>query len=304
MMQLIRDILAVKHLRYIWVRLTDAHSPMQCTEAFVGQMNAKAKNWGMINTHWINPSGLGVNGRYSQTTARDLAIMGLRAMDYPYLQKMWQTGLVYPMHITKPYIVHPKKHIIRRIASTVESMNIGEFPILGIKTGAGDDYYTLVAICEIPGIEGYVSVAIMQASSIENRFEAMKEALFAAQNTLMGGGEINVTKARNACAYYQPKNGDAYCVYEQNADEVSAPMSTTKIMTLCVSLDNEKNTQRKIRIRPSDMKGTEGTSGNVFKEWEKVSLEDAMYAALLPSSNQAANAIAREIGKNILCSNK
>ena len=52
------------------------------------------------------------------------------------------------------------------------------------------------------------------------------------------------------------------------------------------------------------MQGTEGTSGNVFKEWEKVSLEDVMYAALLPSSNQAANAIARVIGNKILTAKK
>ena len=188
MMQLIRDILAVKHLRNIWARLTDAYSPMQCKEAFVGQMNAKASEWGMVNTHWINPSGLGENGRYSQTTARDLALMGLHAMHYPYLRKMWQSEFVYPMHITKPYLVHPKKHIIRRIASTVECMHIGDFPILGIKTGAGDDYYTLVAICEIPGMSGYVSASIMRADTLENRFEAMEELLFATKNILMGGG--------------------------------------------------------------------------------------------------------------------
>lgn len=70
-------------------------------------------------------------------------------------------------------------------------------------------------------------------------------------------------------------------------------------MTLCVCLDYIDDLQRKMHIRPSDMKGTEGTSGNVFKEWEKASIKDVMYAALYPSSNQAANALAREIGKNI-----
>ena len=129
MIQMLRDICAMQHARAIWARMTDKYTPDQCKAAFVDAMNRKSKEWGMNNTHWINPSGLGEDGVYSQTTARDLAKMGMHAVLYPVLQKMWQDDTIYPMHITKPYLFHPKKHIVRRIASTYESHTLGEFPI-------------------------------------------------------------------------------------------------------------------------------------------------------------------------------
>lgn len=296
-----RNMLAMKCCRALYAHLADKYSQDQCRKAFVDAMNAKSKLWGLNHTKWINPSGLGEDGNYSSSTARDLALLGLYAMQYPQMREIWRHDKVYAMHITKPYLIHYKKHIIRYIASTVESDMIGGvFPVVGAKTGAGDGYFTLLAICKMPDREGFVSVAIMQADSLEKRFDAIEETLYAIMG---GGGRKKITSAKNACAYYKSPDGTISCVYEQNADEQSAPMSVTKVMTCCICLDYEKNFYRLIRIRPYDMIGTEGTSGNVFKEWEKVSLLDTMCAAMLPSSNQAANAIAREIGRIILVKN-
>lgn len=67
-----------------------------------------------------------------------------------------------------------------------------------------------------------------------------------------------------------------------------------------VALDSGIDVNEEVIIKPFDIIGTEGTSGCVFKVWEKVKLVDLYYAAMLPSSNQAANAIARTIGEVIL----
>lgn len=49
--------------------------------AFVTQMNDKAKELGMVNTHFMNTNGLDEEGHYS--TARDVAIMSRELLNHP-----------------------------------------------------------------------------------------------------------------------------------------------------------------------------------------------------------------------------
>ncbi len=56
-------------------------------EAFVALMNAKAKELGMNDTHFVNPTGLSAEGHYS--TAYDIALMSRYAvLHYPELVKL------------------------------------------------------------------------------------------------------------------------------------------------------------------------------------------------------------------------
>ena len=54
-------------------------------EAFVEQMNAKAKALGMKNTNFVNPHGLHDENHY--TTAYDIALMSLELMRYPKIHE-------------------------------------------------------------------------------------------------------------------------------------------------------------------------------------------------------------------------
>ena len=71
-------------------------------------------------------------------------------------------------------------------------------------------------------------------------------------------------------------------------------------MTIITALDYIYDIHVPVIIKPLDVEGTQGTSGSIFSVGDIVSLEDLMYAAMLPSSNQAANAIARYTGQKIL----
>lgn len=55
-------------------------------EAFVEDMNKKAKEIGANNTHFINAYGLPAEGHY--TSAYDLALMGREALKYPLVRKL------------------------------------------------------------------------------------------------------------------------------------------------------------------------------------------------------------------------
>jgi D-alanyl-D-alanine carboxypeptidase (penicillin-binding protein 5/6) len=58
-------------------------------KAFVGKMNAKAKELGLKNTHFTNPHGLDAKGHYS--SARDLATLARYAMANPVFRRLVAT---------------------------------------------------------------------------------------------------------------------------------------------------------------------------------------------------------------------
>ena len=77
-------------------------------------------------------------------------------------------------------------------------------------------------------------------------------------------------------------------------------MSTTKILTALTFLDYVKDLSVCTTITAKDVENTTGTSGAIFSVGDVVTLSDLMFAAMLPSSNQAANALARVAGNVIL----
>jgi D-alanyl-D-alanine carboxypeptidase (penicillin-binding protein 5/6) len=55
-------------------------------EGFVEEMNKKAQELGLKNTHFVNAYGLPAEGHY--TSAYDLAVIGRAALDYPLIRKL------------------------------------------------------------------------------------------------------------------------------------------------------------------------------------------------------------------------
>lgn len=85
-------------------------------------------------------------------------------------------------------------------------------------------------------------------------------------------------------------------VYRKNADEKMAMASTTKIMTALVALENCE-LSRVVTVSPEAV-GVEGSSVYLFAG-ERITMEDLLYALLLSSANDAAAAIAIEVGGSI-----
>lgn len=197
------NIASIDLLRRLYYALTARFSDDDCFKAFVTAMNEKSVSLGLSQSEWINPSGLGECDHYSKSCARDLALLGVASWSYDTLRTIWKSK-IREMQIKKSYIWHPHMHTIRRIGSTIEDNFIDSYPILGGKTGAGDDFYTLVLITSIEGI-GYVAGAIMQATSLENRFKAMHE-LF----DVVSGKRLSVESAKCACAYLVPSANACY----------------------------------------------------------------------------------------------
>ncbi len=85
-------------------------------------------------------------------------------------------------------------------------------------------------------------------------------------------------------------------VFQKNAFEKAPMASTTKIMTAVVAIENGK--LDKIITIPREAVGIEGSS-IYLKEGERLTLYELLCALLLESANDAATAIAIEIGGSI-----
>lgn len=90
--------------------------------------------------------------------------------------------------------------------------------------------------------------------------------------------------------------GSGRIIYQQNAHESLPPASTTKVLTALLVLQNEKDLQRVITL-PDDFVNV-GESGIYLEAGEKHTVEDLLYALMLKSANDAAQALAIGVSGN------
>lgn len=83
--------------------------------------------------------------------------------------------------------------------------------------------------------------------------------------------------------------------YEKKSDEKIFPASMTKIVTVSLALEKIDDLSETVTIQASDLKGLAESHATVagFYVGERVTYEDLIYGALLPSGADACNALAR-----------
>lgn len=85
-------------------------------------------------------------------------------------------------------------------------------------------------------------------------------------------------------------------IWQKNAGEKMPMASTTKIMTALVAIENY-DVSASVEISPEAV-GIEGSSVYLY-EGERLTMEELLYAMLLESANDAATAIAIEVGGSV-----
>lgn len=96
-------------------------------EVFIAQMNDYASQWGMTQTHFLNPTGVDQEGQYS--SARDLSLLARKILKNPLLAKIVET---------KEYTAFS---VDGKIAHRMSNINylLNQYPgVKGIKTGWTD----------------------------------------------------------------------------------------------------------------------------------------------------------------------
>lgn len=85
-------------------------------------------------------------------------------------------------------------------------------------------------------------------------------------------------------------------LFEKNATEAFYPASTTKLMTVLLALENSALGETVTASHDAVYNIEQGYSRLWVNEGEELSMEDSLYAVMLPSANDLAYAIAEHIG--------
>ena len=132
-------------------------------EQFVEMMNAKARELGLKNTHFVNPHGLDARGQYS--TAADLSILARYAMDIPQFRKIVAM---------KKVSVGRKGH--RRVMESTDLLLGNYRGAMGVKTGNTDSAgFSVVSAARRGGVTLYA--VVLGTGSDGQRFREARELL-------------------------------------------------------------------------------------------------------------------------------
>ena len=150
--------------------------------------------------------------------------------------------------------------------------------------------------------------SILYAGSDIKRFSATRMALRIAELKLLGMDTAPYEKmlalyATNASVCILPEYPSMYrqqqpeVIYSLNGDSTAVPASVTKVVSILTALPYISSIKDHYTITSDDI---HTGSGNVFQAGDIVTIEDLLYAMMLPSSNTAAHALGHYVGAIIL----
>jgi D-alanyl-D-alanine carboxypeptidase len=113
------------------------------------------------------------------------------------------------------------------------------------------------------------------------------------------GAELPELPSVTAKAVYSIDIDAGVELYAKNETDQLEPASTTKLATALLLVRNVDDLSQTVTIEPQDM-NADGESTMALQAGDIVTFQDLLYGLLLPSGNDAANAVARVIGTQLL----
>ncbi len=126
-----------------------------------------------------------------------------------------------------------------------------------------------------------------EASRMRAAAAALREAMTPRFKTDASGSLVPDLRAAAAIAF-NPETGEI--VWQENGQQKRPIASITKVMTALVFLEDEPDLSRVVTVERSDVYAASTT---YLRANERVSLDNLLHLALIPSDNAAARALAR-----------
>lgn len=266
--------------------------------AFVNAMNKKAHEMGATTASFLDASGLKWSG--SVASANDILQILVHAAGIPQIAEKWNKEY---------YVMTVSGHSSRNevLSTSVNSIEYDDstYPILGGKTGTitatGNVTYNLAWITLIENTE--IACVIMGDTTDVNRWQDAERIAEYLDVVMSGKTATLQIDAPLFAACKLPAHPIMYDNYKfdllasKSPDETGIPASLTKLMALITAFDYISDENEQVKIDPSDIIGG---SGDNLVAGDIVSIRDLVYDMLLPSSNDAAMALARHIGGKII----
>src|SRR5215208_2765528 len=132
-------------------------------ENFVDEMNHKASEMGLENTHFEDPAGLDSPQHYS--SARDMAEIARAAMEYPEFRDIVDTETATISTQSREIEVYNTNNLLYTYG-----------PAIGVKTGTSPEGGASLVAAAKEGDESYIAV-VLDANGDQYRFTAAQKAL-------------------------------------------------------------------------------------------------------------------------------
>ncbi len=302
-------------------------SDQDCVNAFMAEVNRKAAEIGMDKSYFLTPSGVALDAAVSvklpykrtdsdvvgetetmmstnESTAGNMARMVAAAMGYPEIGRIWRKKtLTIELGGCEKRALE-LSHTVKFDDLEGTTYSNESHPYLGAKGGAWGDNLSLTAITL--SSNGTLLAHAVTTTQGET-YPAIGKLADLAERALAGEdvSQETVPDVTGAVTLQIPSGAtwlfDSYAyktLYQTGADEFFNPASTSKLMTAMVALDWCPNARTQmVKLEPID---NVGFSGNRFLMGQTMSLESALQAMLIISSNSMAHAIARTVGRMIL----
>lgn len=282
---------------HLEVKDTTTYPAQSCKDAFLSKMNAKASLIGATTAVFTDASGLLYTG--SASSAKDILQILVHASGIRGIAEKWNKD-TYTMEIGG------QSARFESISTSVASETF-TYPILGGKTGtitsSGNVNYNLAIVTQIAGKE--CAIVVLGDTTDAKRWSDAQAIAVYLETILNGGTATLSVNAPCVCACLLPSNPIMYdnfafdLLASKAPTTLRLPASLTKLMTLITAYDYITDENEIVTIDSSDLIGG---SGDNLVAGDKVSIRDLVYDMLLPSSNDAATALARHIGRKILTS--
>ncbi len=150
-----------------------------------------------------------------------------------------------------------------------------------------------VLLC-LGGFFVFSGCAVLDGGAAVDGISANEEKVYYIKEDMPNGSLSTPTVSAKSAILIEATSGEV--LWAKNADSQLPMASTTKIMTALVAIESG-DVKRAVSVSPKAV-GVEGSSVYLYPN-EKMTLEDLLYAMLLESANDAAAAIAIEVGGSI-----
>ena len=286
--------------RTIYIKGTDGIVPSaeNCKSAFVSAMNAKATYIGATTATFQDASGLVYTGAVASAT--DMLRILVHAAGIPQIAEKWNKN-------EYDIVIKGLNARTETIETSVYSSSYDEssYPILGGKTGTitatGYVNYNLMWCAHIAGTE-VACVLIGDSNDTKRWNDAQKIAVYVEKVLTEQSATLSVDAPCVAVCKLPPNpimydNFPFTLIASKSPTTTRTPASLTKVMSLILAYDYITDENDEVEIIASDIIGG---SGDNLQAGDVVTIRDLVYDMLLPSSNDAATALARYIGAKIL----
>lgn len=282
-----------------YAHLVPAEDNSNAVSRFIQEMNTKAAKIGMTNSVFADVAGY--ETAVNRVTARDMVKLGIEALSYPELCRVWGKT---EAQITTLDSAH-RSISMTSVASGEDLTQLTDYYMtIGKKAGYMGGSVTMLGVCIVEGKA--VVGAVGGVSNRANRPPAMKQLMDIVKEIMANGSATTTpTLFGYACAaVLPPANPGSYeqqnveCIYEYNADTQIIPASVTKVLTAIVALDNLVSLHDKMTVLSTD--GLNYGSGQLLVAGDVINYEQALYLMLLPSSGPCCRVVARTLGQVML----